>query len=465
MAVHQGFFRNAFVKIIIGGHDVTDRLHPYLIAVRVTLKLNGNDEVDIELDDRDAELEVPPNLTSIDIWMGWNSQGPGRISPLVNPNATKAPEGISESDFARTAQQLLEFGTSVELGFQGVYRLLFSGVVNDVESGFNRKQGGRRMWIKGGGRSELSKAKEQRMNSWGTGAGGPMIPLSQVVQDSAKGIGLDAKIAGGIGSISRDYWFQNSSFTQFVQNIASEVGAYVRFRGDGQVIMNDFSGRNIDGTDMRVVDAVWGINLIAWRIRPFPAPPQFKGSKRQHFGIQGGIWNVAESSGGGGDMPFGRSLAIFGGPNSAPNAAVADQVNGGADTGTNVLRGTGWVTINGHPFADAGVPIRIDGARPGVNATYTIQYCEHMYSRRGYTTTCHVQEPRAFTGQPFRGWPRAGQQLVDDKEKEKAGAAPQPSPRDVAPPVTVVDEPPALAPVPVPEETPVSVGGGGVVST
>ena len=49
------------------GQDVTARLRPYLISVRAIQKSSGFWEAHLELDDRNAELAIPPDCSPITI--------------------------------------------------------------------------------------------------------------------------------------------------------------------------------------------------------------------------------------------------------------------------------------------------------------------------------------------------------------------------------------------------------------
>ena len=62
----------AFVKVIVDGRDVTDRLDPYLVSVLV--KDGGTWEAHIELDDRDARLDIPPFNAPLVVELGWTSE-------------------------------------------------------------------------------------------------------------------------------------------------------------------------------------------------------------------------------------------------------------------------------------------------------------------------------------------------------------------------------------------------------
>src|SRR4051812_45535195 len=77
MPEHQGPRRHAVCDIRVSGQPVTTRLHPYLISVQVIDTIEGTAcECNIELDDRNAELQIPPNEKTLQVSMGWAGEGP-----------------------------------------------------------------------------------------------------------------------------------------------------------------------------------------------------------------------------------------------------------------------------------------------------------------------------------------------------------------------------------------------------
>lgn len=114
----------AYCDIWVAGVNITDKLEPHLISVRV--KDAGVTECEIEIDDRDAKLPLPPLQAAIEVYLGWSRE---------------------------------------EL------RNVFQGVISDFEHGFGRKQGGRRMWVRATGFDFLgTKIKEPMSNILGEGA-------------------------------------------------------------------------------------------------------------------------------------------------------------------------------------------------------------------------------------------------------------------------------------------------------
>src|SRR5262245_20807435 len=184
----QGSRRKAVYQVLIGGSegtaeagytdvapwdDVTAKLDPHLISITVTDKEDSIDKAAIELDDRDAKLNIPPDAAPIQIWLGWHTEG---------------------------------------------VHLIFEGTVDSVESGFGRRQGGRRLWIDATGTAMKSAVKSPMTMTWGEGkppggGEGRTIPLKQVLEEAAKKAGLTAKISSQLGNLKRDFWHMgNESF-------------------------------------------------------------------------------------------------------------------------------------------------------------------------------------------------------------------------------------------------------------
>jgi Bacteriophage probable baseplate hub protein len=333
----------AYVKVLVNGFDVTNRLDPYLVSVLV--KDSASWEAHVELDDRDGRLDIPPFNSPLEIDLGWTSE------------------------------------TSIRV---------FTGTIADIEHGFGRKLGGRRMFIHAYGWQQSSMAKSPMQDHVGDGAPpgqmqGTSIPFQQAASQFAGNAGLSVDIGPTFQGTVRDYWsMNNESAMQFFQRFAEDFGAFTRIEGNNVVFnaMNDFTKPN--------VKAVWGDNLISWRIRPFAARSMWGGSSQQHFDHMLGQWMKTANSFGL-SAPFGGFVdAVHSLPAPAPNSQVAAQTVAGDEEKTNMYTGEGRITINGEPQAAWGGTVTIIGARPGVDGTYFIMSADHSWSRQGYVTTLEV---------------------------------------------------------------------------
>lgn len=406
-AGNQSLRRNAHCEVYVDGKNVTDVLDPYLISVEVNDKLVGMDECHIELDDRDGKLAIPPDDATVQVRLGWSGQG-----PRVPPVPTNIPAG-GPAELPYEASGMLA---------------VFNGWVHSVECGFARRGGGRRMWIeamgapmKGHGKSVDSKTwgegpmdlgsavtTEANPEAGGGGGGGGGIPFSQVMSEIAGSAGYSLNIESGMGAIARPFWHMgDESFHNFVDRMASELGGFAKISGN-TVSITPGGGKylNAQGQVMPTIEAVWGLNLISYRIKPYVGRPQIASAKSKFFQISEGLWSSISSSVGG-STPFGNAKAIGGLPGAAPNSSVGGQSNEGLSADSQARRGTGWCVINGEPTVTAGARMLISGARPGVDGSYRIAEAHHIYTRSaGYTTRCDLSNPD-LAG-PWDGWGSQG---------------------------------------------------------
>ena len=189
----------------------------------------------------------------------------------------------------------------------------------------------------------------------------------------------------------------NESFKNLGQRLATELGGAFSIEQSNAAFLPGLGGFDAMDESLGQVEAVWGDNLIGWRIKPYVAPPQYEKAVSEHFDEGGAIWKIAEKALGlpfsGENSPFGNSNATFRGPSTAPNETVAKQSNSGVDTQSQVAAGTGFVLIDGEPLARPGCMVMIRGARPGVDGLYLASQVEHLYSRTGFTTRIQLERP------------------------------------------------------------------------
>jgi len=397
MAEHQGPRRHAACQITVNGDDITSKLFPYLISVQVIDNLEGGlDECHIELDDRNGELAVPPDQAELTVALGWAGEGPhlpdlGRRSPMGGQGT------MNITDW--------ETGQEAKFGGPGMV-VVFDGWVQNVESGFGRRGGGRRMWIEAKGGNDKGKIKEQQQGFLGEGqeddssgsSGQGKIPLKDMMSKVFGMAGLSVAMSPAMSKIARDYWSINDSPMNFGKRIAEETGGLFKISKRTAVLVGKVEGVNADGDAMATVDAIWGINLIGWRIKPYVSRPQYGQGAARHFDLGEGLWKTVKGAISG-STPHGGSDAIAHAVNSVVGKAEAEQNNKGAEGNVSSNRGTGWVLINGEPNAKANGFIRIEGARPGIDGTYTMTEVEHNYTRGvGYTTRMNVKNPNYAPG-------------------------------------------------------------------
>jgi phage protein D len=412
MVEHQGPRRHAWCQILVNGNDISTRLSPYLISVQVIDKLGGgSDECNIELDDRNAELQIPPDGAELQVCLGWMGEGP-RLTDYGRESAAGG-QGILQTPPAGEAPW----------GGPGL-ELVFDGFVQNCESGFGRRGGGRRLWIEGKGHNDkgdgktvqndyLGEGKEDDSGGGeggvaggaggdggtgdaataGGGGGGGKIPLKDMMTKVFGAAGLQVAMSPAMEKISRDYWRINDSPMNFGERIARETGGFFKIIKNKAVLVGAGESTAADGTPMPTVEAIWGINLIGWRIKPYVGRPQWGAAQSRFFDVFKGGWEDVKGAISS-TTPFGGTNAITHAINSVADKATGSQTNDGAGAEAKGKRGTGWVLLNGEPRAKAGGFLVIDGARPGVDGSYRISEAEHNYTRGvGYTTRCQVTNP------------------------------------------------------------------------
>jgi hypothetical protein len=335
----------AYVKIDVDGKDITNRLEPYLISVQI--KDGATWQAILELDDRDGRLDIPPinKPQSLQINLGWTSEKMVRV---------------------------------------------FNGQIIEVEHGFGRKAGGRRMFVHGSGLDQSGMIKSPIRDSIGEGAGpgqsqgSTNISFAEAAQKFVAHAGLTISIGPSFQNIVRDYWsINNESPMQWLSHHGSDLGAWWRVEDNNVVFygVKDFTKPTIL--------ARWGDNMIGWKIHPYAARSSWSGSSQQYFEDRTGKWlDVVKKFGL--RLPWGAATGVYGLPVPAPNAQIGNQQNQGA-MDANWMKGHGRIIINGEPQASWGGKAQVIGARPGVDGIYYIETADHSWSRQGYVTTLEVR--------------------------------------------------------------------------
>jgi uncharacterized protein len=356
----QAARRKVITRIVVAGVDVTAAVNPRLQNLTVILKMAGISTATLDLDDRDGQLVIPGHGDNVVISLGWSN------------------EGMYET---------------------------YTGWVESVESGFERQAGGRRLWIDLTAVEPASAVKSPTHFSWGEGAPpgqaeGTKKTFGEVLGEMAAKAGVTLQISPRLAGIQRDFWHSGTTSLQhFGAAMAEELGGAFSFSGNTAAMtdLQDF-GMSAAGNVMPGFKAVWGDNLIAWRIKPFATRPQWAAAQAHAYDTLNSVWNRFTSTIGG---IYGNATSNLQLPHPAPNQTVGDQVNAGQAASSQYNTGQGWVTINGEPALTAGSPITISGARDGIDGTYTCWEVQHIYDRKsGYTTRCQVRWPTISSSDP-----------------------------------------------------------------
>lgn len=390
----QSLRRKSHWEVWVDGRNVTNILDPHLISIQVIDRIQnraGVDECVLELDDRYASLAIPQEGSRVEVWFGWEGQGP-KIPPSP-PDPVNPFTGVSSK--------------SIELPFEGSMHNMFIGYIKNVESGCSRAGGGRRMWVEAEALKPRTHAKSQRTMTQGEGdppglgknGGGSQISFQDFAQKLAGSAGFSANVGSSFQNTKRNFWSADgASMLHWFNQMASQLGGNLKISGN---TVHFFGANDMPKGE---VLAVWGYNLIAWRIKPFLERPQFGSSQSSFFErAAGAVKNVRTLTGNGGG-PFGNAIAQQQLPGQTGGPQTGQQQNEGSTESGRQDRGTGWVTINGEPTAIAFSALTLLGARPGVDGVYRIVEAEHIYSRQGgWITRCELDRPNQFFG-GYEGW-------------------------------------------------------------
>lgn len=345
--VSQSHRRKAYCRVWVGTREVTDKLQPFLLSLRILDGMAPGPGCEVELDDRDGRLDIPKRGEKVKAIIGW-------------------------------------------MGEAGV--VTFEGAIHDVESS-GQKEEGRKLYVKCTGGNFTHTAIQSPMQGHaGAGAppgqsvGEPVTFLDWISQAAARAQIDGVSVHPTLAAITRHYWSQNNeSFLNLGERLRREFGA--TFRMVNGIAEFSIPGYNANGTRGGVVEAVWGKNLIMWRVHPWIARAAWPRGQQQFFSHVQGTWQTLAQNFGF-PLPASLTQSVYQLPAPAPNSQEAEQANGGVSQGQ--WWGQGRIVLNGEPAAAFNGTVVVRGARPGVDGEWLISLAEHRYSRQGYVTWLDV---------------------------------------------------------------------------
>jgi phage protein D len=96
----------AIWRVTLDGVDLTDRLKPRLMDVKVTsCRGDAADQLDLRLDDADGKLAIPPRGAVLRVWLGWEGEGLTDMGTFA----------VDEVEHAGSPDQLSLRGRSVQM--------------------------------------------------------------------------------------------------------------------------------------------------------------------------------------------------------------------------------------------------------------------------------------------------------------------------------------------------------------
>jgi len=220
--------RRAIYFISIDGQDVTSNFEPYLIRLQIRLTDGGeSDTCEISLDDSAGQLQMPRDDADIEVRLQW-SDGGGAVT--------------------------------------------FKGKTDEPESQGSRG-GGMIMNITARATDMKDKPKEKKAKHKDDAS------FDETAKEFGKLAGLNVKVSGALAQKKRDYWaMQNESFMAWGTRIASELGATFKIRGKDAVFIPRNSNDSVSGQLLPTVQAIYGVNIIDWQIRPTQNRPRYNRS-------------------------------------------------------------------------------------------------------------------------------------------------------------------------------------------
>jgi len=329
--------RRAVYFISVDGKDVTSNFEPYLIRLQIRLTDGGeSDTCEISLDDTAGQLNLPRDDADIEVHLQWSDGGAA---------------------------------------------VIFKGKTDEPESQGSRG-GGMVMNITARATDMKDKPKEKKTKHKDDAS------FEEAAKEFGKLAGLNVKVSGEIAKRKRDYWaLQNESFMAWGTRIAAELGATFKIRGKEAIFVPRNGNDSVTGQQLPTVQAIYGVNIIDWQIRPTQNRPRYNRSVVRWYDNKEAKWKeeTVQISDETARVPLidTRKFADQGRARdrAESNAKEAERGKGG-----------GQITIDGEPEAQAQGLCRIAGLRAGINGEYRVSEATHSFSRdSGWVTVCDLQ--------------------------------------------------------------------------
>lgn len=334
----------AIFDITVGDLNITERIRPLLISLRVEDKAgHASDKASLELNDKDGEIVLPARGAEMRVSLGWEHSGIEQV---------------------------------------------FEGTVDEVRSRGNRGSG-RTLLVSARGMDTLGSTKAQQEQHFD----GQTIKSVLLTAGEASGI-REVIVSEELEGVVLPYAeMHNESFIAFGERIAKEVGGTFKVVGRRAIIYKRSPTATTSGAPIPSVAAILGDNLIDWDIAPIIGRPRFKTSKVRYYDTSSASWKEVSVETGIDDTE-----AEFTDRHVAADEAEALRRAGGASTETARNAGEGWVQIDGNTSAQSEGICIVAGTRPGVDGSYRIDAVEHEYSRSGFVTRLDLKEPHGDAG-------------------------------------------------------------------
>lgn len=333
--------RRAIYFISIDGRDVTSNFEPYLIRLQIRLTDGGeSDTCEISLDDSAGQLKMPRDDADIEVRLQWSDGGSA---------------------------------------------VTFKGKTDEPESQGSRG-GGMVMNINARATDMKDKPKEKKTRHKDD------TTFEEAAKEFGKLAGLSVKVSGDIAQKKRDYWaIQNESFMSWGTRVASELGATFKIRGKDAIFVPRNGSDSVNGQKLPTVSAVYGENIIDWRIRPTQNRPRYNRSVVRWYDAKEARWKqeTVQISDETARVPLVETRKF------ADQARAKDRAESNAKE-VERGKGGGQVTIDGEPAAVAQAKCMVSGIRVGIDGIYRISEATHHLSRdSGWTITLDLEQSKS----------------------------------------------------------------------
>jgi len=349
----------AIFAVRVGGTDITAKLDPILISLRVSDRAGkSSDSATIDVDDTDGRLVLPSPGARVSILLGWEGKGIG---------------------------------------------LVFEGTVDEVNASGGR--GGRTVSITAKGMDTRGKAKQGQRKHFDD------TTIGDALKKAGEDAGIAVKVDGELASIKRKYIaLDDESFVAFGERLAREVGGTFKIVGDQAVLAKRNGGTSAGGSALGSVTAEWGGNLHSYNITPILGRPIEQKTLARWYDAKAAEWNeeTADTGTEGGET---TKPARF----PEPDQDRAKEQAGSDAAESDRKSGEGSVTIEGNIAAQPEGTCVVVGCRPGVDGTYRIEGVDHDYSRSGFITTLELRQPKGSAGKDSRAKSSSSSGDADDE--------------------------------------------------
>lgn len=332
--------RRAIYSISVDGQDVTSNFEPYLIRLQIRLTDGGeSDTCEISLDDSAGQLKLPRDDADIEVRLQW-SDGGGAVT--------------------------------------------FKGKTDEPESQGSRG-GGMVMNITARATDMKDKPKEKNLRHKDDAT------FEDAAKEFGKVAGLNVKVSGALAQKKRDYWaMQNESFMSWGTRMASELGATFKIRGKEAIFVPRNANDSTSGLQLPTVQAIYGVNIIDWQIRPTQNRSRYNRSVVRWYDSKEAKWKkeTVQISDETARVPLveTRKLSDRDRANDRANSNAKEVERG---------KGGGQVTIDGEPTIIAQAICAVSGIRASIDATYRITEATHTFSRsNGWVTALDLEQPQ-----------------------------------------------------------------------